>query len=207
MNSKTAKKIETILAGLRKQASSSFGMQISKINRAHDRPPGIVPSFVVREAVKAALDNVLKLVAQAEIEISLVSATMDAHGLLKAGVLLHLSDLASSIERWNGLPLSPDNLKLVDERFAAVRQDVVSYVDATQHRFKNSGGRPDEWNWDGAAAHIKGSYPRGFKKERGLQSHIAKIMSDWFFDKYGDAPSRSERMRRAAILITEHHYR
>ena len=148
MNSATERKIEAILSDLRNKASTSIEGDIGKFARRHRYDPIYVTTVTVREVVRAGQDNVLKLLARSVTEVSELSKTLDAFGMLKAGMLLHLSHLEFLVEQWNGMPLSPSNPNVANERFVAVRQDSIVSIDGYRHQFKNPGGRPEEWPWE-----------------------------------------------------------
>ncbi|WP_235522906.1 hypothetical protein [Novosphingobium sp. Leaf2] len=98
--------------------------------------------------------------------------------------------------------MHPPTLKVVGERFDAVRQRLVRHLDNHRSSFvesKNKGGRPPTWDWEGALIHVVAiaNTPDGLPSERGAQARIEEIIRDWFIQAGGDAPADSEIRKRA----------
>ena len=167
-------------------------------------PSNLVTATMLHEVVRAAQKNSLELLGVAVADVTSISKTMDAYGLLKSAIVNHLSDLSGMVEQWRGIPLHPENLKLAGELFAAKRIDLVVNVEAYRARFKNQGGRPPSWNWDAAKAHVKSRFPSGFTPYDGLNTEVAEVLIAWFRGLDQHPPEKSWLMENVAELINEH---
>jgi hypothetical protein len=203
MNAETEAKIEAALAAARGKALRRFEETVREIAGSHDGRLPFATSATIHEAARAAQKNTLKLLDAAVPEVSSTLKTMDAFGLLKRAMVNHSSDLSGIIQQWRGTPLHPANLSLVGELFAANRHDLLVNIEAYRDRFKNQGGPPFVWDWEGAKAHVRASFPKGLRDYRGLRTEIAEMMADWFEGRVGESPGRSLRMKHASAMIEE----
>lgn len=66
-------------------------------------------------------------------------------------------------------------------------------------------GRPRNWDWEGALAHIVSvaNHPDGLPGGDGAQARIEEILKDWFVGETGGSPADSQiRDRERAVLRT-----
>lgn len=211
MDTNTAEKIKLLLGELRTKALRAFDRQIFKIYF----PPPIHPAltsdlmigpteFMVRDAVRAAEGNARQLLDDAVHQISAVSAAPEAFALIDGAIAKHLSDLEGAVGLRLGIPLYPAKLKMVDEKFCTVRQEVVRSQENYRSTFsgsKNKGGRLQKWNWEGAETHVKGKFPDGLPKGRGAQAKIATAMAEWFSETCEEEPGKTELNQHASALL------
>lgn len=69
--------------------------------------------------------------------------------------------------------------------------------------FRELRGRPRKWDWEGAWAALvaEAHTPDGLPEGEGAQASIARIMANWFQQKYGEEPADSEIRKRAAAVL------
>src|SRR3954471_16875032 len=55
-------------------------------------------------------------------------------------------------------------------------------------------GRPRVWDWDGALMHLLkvAQHPDGLPTGPGAQAQLERLVSDWFIETTGNAPSTSQ---------------
>ena len=207
MDSKTTDSIETRLNELRAKALNAFNMRIIKIYSAVEHP-AFIPHSMVSEAVRAAEENVHQLLPKAVSGVSAISQAPEAFLLVRDAVAAHLLDLERRVEQGHGVPLPPDTLKVINERFEAVSQRASQSLENYRSFFsgpKNPGGRPSTWDWDGATIHLiaVANTPDGLRLEggRGDNAKIANMMRDWFILKTGNSPDFSDLKKRARKVI------
>ncbi|WP_202620463.1 hypothetical protein [Methylocystis heyeri] len=199
----TAEKIKLLLGELRLNALRAFDRQIWKIYSDNY----VIPVSMVHEAVRAAEDNISRLLPEAISGALALSEGPDAFRLVHDAMAGHLLDLERKIEQGCGSPLRPETLKVAGERFAAVRQRSSQNLENHRSYFtgsKNTGGRPRKWDWEGALIHLiaEANKPDGLFTDQGIkQAQIEKIMRDWFILKKRDAPADSEIRNRASEIM------
>jgi hypothetical protein len=204
MNIATEQKIELVLKGLRDKATRQFEGTIRKLSGSQYGSPPTISSATITDAMRAVKDNSLALLQNGAIEVSSVSKTMDAFGLLKRAMVNHLSDLTRLVEQWRGASLNSQQLELVRELYSVSRDDLLLNVDEYQNRFKNQGGRPEVWPWDEAKAYVKSAYSKGFKPYHGLNTQVAEALRDWFEQRYDDSPGKTQLYDHAKDLVEKH---
>ncbi|MCA0256146.1 MAG: hypothetical protein LCH47_06060 [Proteobacteria bacterium] len=203
MDSKTTDSIEASLNELRAKALNVFNMRIIKIYSAVEHP-AFIPHSLVSEAVRAAEENVNQFVRQTVSGVSAISEAPEAFLLVRDAVAAHLLDLEIRIEQGRGVPLPPDMLKVINERFEAVSQRAYQNLENRRASFsgsRNKGGRLPEWNWEEAEAHVRGKFSDGIPMGRGAQAKIVNLMAEWFSETYDKEPGKTELNRHAAALV------
>lgn len=184
-------------------ALKAFKMQVMQIYSSANHPAFIRDSMV-SEAMRASEESVGKLIREALSGAAAVSVTPEAFLLVRDAVAAHLLDLERIVEQGRGLPLPPAALKVINERFGAVRkrseQNLENYR-AFFSTLKNKGGRLPEWNWEKAEAHVRAKFPGGIPKVRGTQAKIVNLMAEWFSETYDKEPGKTELNRHAAALV------
>ena len=206
MDSKTANIIETRLGELRVDALKAFKMQVMRIYSSANHP-AFVPDSMVSEAVRASEESVGKLIREAVSGAAAVSAAPEAFLLVRDAVAAHLPDLERMVEQGRGLPLPPATLKVINERFGAVRQRAEQNLENYRASFsgsENKGGRPLKHDWEGALIHVaaQANLPDGLiDEEGGTQADIEEMISEWFIQRTGDSPAESEIRKRASAVM------
>lgn len=205
MDSKTTDSIEARLNEIRAKALNMFNMRTIKIYSSVEHPT-FIPDSMVSEAVRAAEENVNQLLLKAVSGASAISEAPEAFLLVRNAVAAHLLDLERKIEQGRGVPLPPDTLKVINERFEAVSQRASQNLENYRLFFsgpKNPGGRPEKWDWEGALIHViaEANTVNGLPTDRGAQAQIEKMISEWFMWKTGNSPADSEIRKRASAVM------
>lgn len=206
MDTKTANIIETRLKGLRVDALKAFKMQVMRIYSSANHPAFISDSMV-SEAVRASEESVGKLIREAVSGAAAVSAAPEAFLLVRHAVAAHLLDLERMVEQGRGIPLPPATLKMINERFSAVRQRSEQDLENYRASFsgpRNTGGRRPKHDWEGALIHVaaQANLPDGLlDEEGGTQADIEKMISEWFIQRTGNSPAESEIRKRASAVM------
>lgn len=205
MDSKTTDSIEARLNELRTKALKAFKMQIIKIYSPVEHPAFIRDSLV-SEAVRVAEETASQFLRKAVSGASAISEAPEAFLLVRHAVAAHLLDLERKIEQGRGVPLPPDTLKVINERFAAVSQRAYQNLENYRASFSGSkkpGGRPPTWDWESALIHViaEANTLDGLPTDRGAQAQIEKMISEWFMRKTGNSPADSEIRKRASAVM------
>jgi len=224
MDTNTADKIKLHLGELRTKALSAFEMEIIKIYfpLPHHSPfmqelmgrPTFISEFMVRDAVRAAESNARQLLDDAVHQVSAVSAAPEAFALIDGAIAKHLSDLEGVVAQGRAIPMCPATLKVVDEKFRTVRQEVVRSQENYRSTFpgsknnrstfpgsKNKGGANWGFDWEGAEIYIKGKFPDGLPKGDGAQAKIARLMAEWLAKTYNKYPGKTVLNKHASDLM------
>jgi len=205
MDARATDAIRSRLNTLSQKALARFKRQVSGIYSNGDYRE-FIPEFMVREAIRAAEDNALRLVADAVSQVSAISAAPDAYWMIDEAIAAHLLALESAVEQGRGVPLHSSGLKAAGERFDAVRQRSVRAIESHSSRFgetKNQGGRRQKWDWESAVIHATrvANLPQGLTTGRGRQAEIEGVIEQWFIQTTGEAPAVSEIRKRAKAVI------
>jgi hypothetical protein len=205
MDSKTIDSIEARLNELRAKTLKAFKMQIIKIYSPVEHP-AFIPDSLVSEAVRVAEETASQFLRKAVSGASAITGAPEAFLLVRDAVAAHLLDLERAIEKGHGVPLPPNTLKVINERFAAVSQRAYQNLENYRSSFsgsKNEGGRPQKWDWESALIHViaEANTVDGLPTDRGAQAQIEKIISEWFMRTTGNSPAVSEIRKRANVVM------
>lgn len=100
-----------------------------------------------------------------------------------------------------GLPIIGDGA----DRSGAPSNEASDELEPLQKamRLREVRGRPRKWDWEGAWAALvaEAHTPDGLPEGEGAQARIARIMANWFQQKYGEEPADSEIRKRAAAVL------
>lgn len=154
--------------------------------------------------MRAAETNAQQFLADAVLDVSKISIAPEAYAELDQAVNSHLSNLEGVVVEGNGVSLSPEMFKVVDEKLAKVRDGVIRSLENHRASFsgsKSKGGAREGYDWDGAKAHVMRKYPKGLPKSGVTQSDVAKAMAEWFSENYGDEPGKTRLNDHAKILL------
>jgi hypothetical protein len=207
MDKGVSEKIKSVLDGLRRKALNAFRLQIREIYTRGDYAQ-FIPESMVREAVRVAGGNMRQLIADAEQRVSGISVSPGAFKLFDAAMHSHLTALEDMVAQGNGASLMGNLPKVAADQFETVRAEMLRSLDLHRPSFtepKNKGGRPPEWDWEGALAAVSAAAntPDGLSADRGGLAEIERIISGWFIAKKGDSPAISEIRKRANKVIKE----
>ncbi|MCE3247015.1 MAG: hypothetical protein K0R41_840 [Geminicoccaceae bacterium] len=101
--------------------------------------------------------------------------------------------------RLGSLPGHPDR----DAAGLEFRRDCVLSCFGVTGIAKNRGGRPQEWDWEGAAIGSFGQVYRGNAAEPKRLADVERLLSQWFLAHRDKAPAESEVRKHARKLLEE----
>ena len=197
--------VKTSIGNLRQAALKAFRTQLRSIYFGRSSL-GFVGSIKVREAVRAAEQNARSLVGDVVSQVAKVSIEPSAFSLVDECVGSHLLELEATLEGGLGMPLISSDLEMAAERFEVVRSSINRSLEVHRTRFvgdRDTGGRPEEYDWKGAEDHVLTHFPQGIPRIRGTKAKIARLMADWFSEKINETPSSSLLEKHAAKIVKE----
>ena len=108
-------------------------------------------------------------------------------------------------------PKADYNVKFLDLKFEANRIELLlpsaqfsaSVEKGTGTSNPRHIGRPRQWDWDGALAHIvaKAQTPDGLPTGHGAQAKVEAMIAAWFEDQTGNSPAISQIRSKASRIM------
>lgn len=160
-----------------------------------------------RKAIRAYERETRELIGNAINQVLTISTTPQAFNLVIESINSHFIDIEEVIEGGGGLMTQASVLETLPQELDRVRKSLTEALEFHRSKFpnpKNQGGRPVEWDWDGAEAYALASFKNNIQAVRGMQAKLMKEMSDYFHRHFDDCPSKSQLHTHAAELISNH---
>ena len=206
MNKDVSEKIKSVSDDLRRKALNAFRLKIREIYSRGDYTQ-FIPENVLREAVRAAGDNMRQLIADAAHQVSGISVSPSAFKLFDAAMHSHLATLEDVVAQGNGAPLMGNLPKVAADQFETVRAEMQRSLDLHGSSFtdpKNKGGSPGTWDWEGALAVVAAVAERDGlppPEQRGAQAHIVRLFIEWFTHQHDRAPDDKQLKEKARKVL------
>jgi hypothetical protein len=204
--------IDRVVRKLQADALKAFKSNVWRGDSSADRYPFrkiYAPSITVgmlSEAVRLADGNLRHLVSDVMSVVLSISTVPRSFIIVEEAALDHMASLRKEIESGRGMGLYPESLKDVRDEFSTMRSMLDRQLELYRPSFtepKNKGGRPPEWDWEGAKAHVLVCLEKNpITLDRGAQAQVVEMIQE-FFSKMKDREPDIKAIKEYAKKILE----